>query len=72
MEAYILVKTMGGKARDVLNAIRMMDGIESANGTYGSYDLIVKINSEDVAGVVIDKIRTLDGVMDTNTLIIAL
>lgn len=72
MEAYILIKTEGGKARDVLEDIKSMSGIESADGTYGSYDLIVRAKAEDLAGLVVDKIRKLDGVIDTNTLIIAL
>ena len=40
MEAYILVKTTAGKARDVLKAIKDMDGVDSADGTYGSYDIV--------------------------------
>ncbi len=72
MKAYLLIKTRGGKARNVLNAVRELNGVKSANGTYGSYDIIAKIDDEDVAGLVVDKIRTLDGVVDTNTLIIAL
>ena len=72
MEAYILIKTEGGKARDILEDIKSMGGTESADGTYGSYDLVVRAKADDLAGLVVDKIRRLDGVVDTNTLIIAL
>ena len=70
MKAYVLIKTTGGKARNVLNAIQGMGIV--ADGTYGSYDIIAKVDTDDVAGLVLDKIRTLEGVVDTNTLIVAL
>ena len=72
MKAYVLVKTGGGKARDVLDAVKGMNGVESADGTYGSYDLVVRVKADDIAGLVVDEIRRLEGVIDTNTLIIAL
>jgi len=72
MKAYVLIKTTGGKARDVLDKIRAMDGVEEASGTYGSFDIIAKMEVKDLASLVIDEIRRLDGVVDTNTLIVAL
>lgn len=72
MEAYVLVKTTGGKAKDVLGDIRKMSGVTEANGVYGSVDIIAKLDADDVASLVVDKIRKLDGVTDTNTLIVAL
>ena len=70
--AYVLVKTGGGKAIDVLGKIREMDGVKEANGVYGNYDIVAKVESEDVADLVVKDMRTLDGVVDTNTLIVAL
>ncbi len=72
MKAYVLIKTSGGKTRDALSKIRKIDGVEEANGTYGSYDIIAKMQAEDLAGLVVDRIRKIEGVEDTNTLIIAL
>ena len=72
MEAYILVKTTAGKARDVLKAIKDMDGVDSADGTYGSYDIVAMARADDLSGLVVDKIRKLEGVADANTLITAL
>jgi len=72
MKAYILINTMGGKAKKVLQTIKMIDGVERANGVYGSYDLVAAIEGEDLVDLVVDKIRTIDGVVKTNTLIIAL
>lgn len=72
MEAYILIKTIGGNEREILDNIRKMGGIKEASGTYGSYDIVAKVETADVAGLVVDKIRKLKGVVDTNTLIVAL
>ncbi|MEA3254495.1 MAG: Lrp/AsnC ligand binding domain-containing protein, partial [Candidatus Altiarchaeota archaeon] len=62
MEAYILIKTTGGKARDILEAVKGMNGVELVDGTYGSYDIVVRAKADDLAGLVVDKIRKLEGV----------
>ncbi|ODS42187.1 MAG: hypothetical protein MSIBF_02295 [Candidatus Altiarchaeales archaeon IMC4] len=69
--AYVLVKTSGSAAIDVLDKIRKMEGVKEASGVYGNYDIVVRVESEDVADMVIRKIRTLKGIVDTNTLIVA-
>ena len=43
-----------------------------ANGVYGSVDIIARIEGDDLASLVVDEIRSIDGVVDTNTLIVAL
>lgn len=72
MKAYVLIRTYGGKAKAILKEVRAMDDVVDASGVYGSYDIIAKAESENVADIVIDKIRTLEGVSYTNTLIVAL
>ncbi len=70
--AYLLVKTSGGKAKEVLKDIREIKGVIEASGVYGSVDIVAKLEAEDIASLVVDEIRRLDGVTDTNTLIVAL
>ncbi len=72
MEAYLLIKTGGGKAKEILKKIKEIKGVTEANGVYGSVDIIAKIKGDDLASLVVDEIRRIDGVIDTNTLIIAL
>jgi len=72
MKAYVLINTMGGKAKKILEAIKEIDGVKKANGVYGSYDIVTLLEGEKLADIVIDKIRKIDGVVKTNTLIIAL
>jgi len=71
MEAYVLIKTSGGKALELLETIKGIDGVVEAKGVYGSVDIIAKLEAENLAELVVDKIRKLDGVTDTNTLIVA-
>lgn len=70
--AYLLVKTSGGKAKEVLRDIREIKGVTEASGVYGSVDIVAKVEAEDIASLVVDEIRRLSGVTDTNTLIVAL
>jgi len=72
MEAYVLVKTSGGSAKKILETLREMNGVVEANGVYGSVDIVAKLSGEKLADMVLDEIRTLNGVDDTNTLIVAL
>ncbi len=72
MKAYVLIKTSEGKARSVLDQIQAMDGVKEAVGVYGSFDVIAKLEADDLASLVVDEIRKINGVADTNTLIEAL
>jgi DNA-binding Lrp family transcriptional regulator len=67
-----LIKTEGGKAKKVLQEIKALDGVTEANGVYGSIDIIAKVEGDDLASLVVDEIRRIDGVKNTNTLIVAL
>ena len=72
MKAYVLIKTTGGKAREVLEKIREIEGITEANAVYGSVDIVAKIEGLDLASLVVNEIRRIEGVADTNTLIMAI
>lgn len=71
MKAYVLIKTSGGKALELLEEIRAIEGVVEVHGVYGSVDVVAKLEAENLAELVVDKIRKLSGVIDTNTLIIA-
>jgi len=71
MEAYVLIKTSGGTALGLLETIRAIGGVTEARGVYGSVDIVAKLEAENLAELVVDRIRKLDGVTDTNTLIVA-
>ena len=71
MEAYVLIKTSGGRALELLESIKAIDGVTEAKGVYGAVDILAKLEADNLAQLVVDKIRKLDGVMDTSTLIVA-
>ena len=41
-----------GSEEDVISHLKTIDGVKEVHGTFGAYDIIVKIESEDV-----DKLR---------------
>jgi DNA-binding Lrp family transcriptional regulator len=72
--AGVLVKTAPGKAREALEEIRKIEGVTKALGVFGRYDIVVMLEAKDIdeaADVVLNKIRMVDGVTDTETLIAA-
>ncbi len=72
MRAYVLIKTGEGKAKQALREIRNLKGVTEADGVYGSVDVIAKLEGDNLAELVVNEIRKIDGVRDTNTLIVAI
>jgi len=70
-EAYVLINVDSGTEEQVLNQLKPF--IQEAYISYGVYDLVVKVKAETIDGIkdsVIRKIRTIDNVKSTLTLII--
>lgn len=71
--AYILLNVEGGEEDNVLNKVKKISGVEQAFVSYGVYDLIIKVKAEnmkELKDVVTDKIRQIDQVKSTLTLLI--
>ncbi|MCY0852230.1 MAG: Lrp/AsnC ligand binding domain-containing protein [Thermoplasma acidophilum] len=69
--AFVLISTVPGKEHEVYNKVLKINGVVEAHPLFGEYDIIVKLDMKDfteIGEVVIEKIRTIDGVIDTNTL----
>ena len=69
--AFILVSTVPGKEHEVYNNISKIKYVVEIHPLFGEYDLIVKVDAEDfteLGKIVIDQIRTIEGVIDTKTL----
>ena len=72
MIAFILARVESGKDREVLGQIKKLGEAKRAYPTYGIYDLIVEVefgSSRELDAFVFDKIRKIDGVRETATLI---
>ena len=72
MLAFILAKVESGKDREVLREIKKLKEGKRAYPTYGIYDLIVWVQfdtSKELDSFVFDKIRRINGIRETATLI---
>ena len=69
-KAYLLVETLPGEARVVVEALRSMEGIESVDLVTGPYDIIAVIvgsSVDEVGKLITKKIHTVQGVVRTIT-----
>jgi len=70
VEAYILIQTEVGKAALVVEEIRTIDGVTSAEPVTGPYDVIVRATSPDVdmlGKLVVARIQSVAGITRTLT-----
>ena len=70
--AFILIKTVPGKERDVYLTLSDLDCVMEVHVLYGEHDLIARIgadNSSELAQILLGAFRTIDGIRDTETLI---
>ncbi|QGN08125.1 Lrp/AsnC family transcriptional regulator [Halorhabdus sp. CBA1104] len=70
VRAFIMVKTVAGKAEGILGDVRTAIGVEEAHVVAGQYDLIVEAERNSVYEVmesVASGIRDIEGVADTRT-----
>lgn len=68
--AYLLIQTEVGKAARVVDAIRAIEGVVSADDVTGPYDVIVVTSAEDIdelGKMVVSKIQAVDGITRTLT-----
>jgi len=69
--AYVLVKSEMAHEMDVMNKILKIDQVKEAKGTFGVYDIFVKIEgntSREVEDVITKQIRKVPHVLSTTTL----
>ena len=69
--AYVLVKSEMAHEMDVMNEILKIDQVKEAKGTFGVYDIFVKIEgntSREVEDIITKKIRKVNHVLSTTTL----
>lgn len=69
--AYVLVKSKIGHEMEVMNDILKIDGVKEVMGTYGVYDIFVKVQVQtrkEIEEVITKKIRKINNVISTTTL----
>lgn len=74
VESYTLARVQPSKDYDVYNKIKELKEVKDVITTYGEYDVIIKIEVktlDELDDFVFKKLRTIDGVEATTTLISA-
>ena len=69
--AYVLVQSEMAHEMDVMNDILKIDQVKEVKGTFGVYDIFVKIqadSSKEVEDAITKKIRKIKYVLSTTTL----
>ncbi len=71
--AFALIVGDAGKEKKILESLKSMKEVEEAYIVYGEYDIVVKVNVEqlkDLDPFLTEKIRNIDGVQMTSTMIV--
>lgn len=73
--AGVLINTAPGKTKDVLEAVRKINGVSYAYAVFGRYDIVATSRDmadlKEVASMVVNEICKLSGVAKTETLLVA-
>jgi len=70
VSAYILIQTEVGRAATVARTVQAFDGVESAEGVTGPYDVIVRAGADtmdELGRMVVGRIQLIDGIVRTVT-----
>jgi len=73
VKAYVLIETQVGKTKQVVEAIRNIQGVASVDVVTGPYDAIAVIQTEtlnDFEDLVVEKVHLLAGISRTVTCIV--
>ncbi len=68
--AYVLIETVGGKSKEVVDALRRVSGIAVADVVTGPYDVIAVAQGDDansVGRLVLNEVRGIPGITKTMT-----
>jgi len=70
-EAYVLINCEIGSEEKVIEELKTIDGVEEVHGTFGAYDILAKVESDQVETLretITWKIRKIDKIRSTLTL----
>ncbi len=73
-EAYVLLKVTPGYERDIVKELKDIPEIEDIDELYGEWDIITKASVErieDLDALLSEKMRKIEGVTLTSTMIVA-
>ena len=71
VSAYVLINCDIGSVEDVISHLKTIDGVKEVHGTFGAYDIIAEIESDNkktLRDTVARKIRKIERIRSTLTL----
>jgi len=72
--SYVLIVCEMGSEQHVIEKLLMIDEIEDVNRVWGAYDVVIKVvgpTSDAVRKIIQEKIRMIDGIRTTVSLMIS-
>jgi len=72
VDAIVMAKLDAGKDKEVLERVKVVNGVERAWATYGIYDLVIKVHFQSIEALdkfVFHELRSIPSVRETVTLI---
>jgi DNA-binding Lrp family transcriptional regulator len=69
--AYVLINSELGSEEEIIKEIRTLKDVTEVRGTFGAYDILVKLHSESsttLRDYITSKIRTIEKIRSTLTL----
>jgi len=72
--AYIMIVSESGSEQHVIEKLLMIDEIIEVNRVWGAYDVVVKLvgpTSDAVREIIMEKIRMIDGIRTTVSLMVS-
>ncbi len=70
MKAYVLIKIRAGEVKEVVKNLRKIQGVVEAHMTFGPYDAVAEVETQDVAKlgtITASDIQPIPGVEQTLT-----
>ena len=72
-KAFVLIETVVGRNKDVVTALKQLEGVKSVNTVTGPYDVIATVEGEtlnDIGDLVTAKIHPIAGISRTVTCLV--
>ena len=72
VKAYVLIVARPGKTREVVGMVRSVEGVREAHEVMGPYDIVAEVVVEsltEIPPILSDRIRGIDGVESTTSLV---
>ena len=71
VKAYVLIEAEVGKTGEVIQSVREVEGVKSADSVAGAYDIVATTEVEDLdaLGSLVKQLHSISGICKTTTLI---